>query len=328
MTSTHKPKVSVCIPVYNVERYLARCLDSVLSQSLTDIQLVCVNDASPDSSPAILREYAAREPERIKVIDKPRNEGLMMARKTGYENADGEFIFFCDSDDYMPEGTLMALYEAAVAADADIAVGDFYFEKPSGRRTLVERSQRLDTTPETYLRAIMSGTLCTLCGSLYHRRLFEGRSYTTFMNHSFAEDRLLLTQLLTVARTIAPVGFGTYVYFLNGASMTQNRLSENQLTQLLKAQNWVRKFLADSDVFGPISLRHYVRYLSFLIESGYPTDFIRNFDTDNAELLSFKSLKRILGTRLAIHTTLSAHMKPYRSAASGARKIIRTILGR
>ena len=323
-----RPKISVCIPVYNVENYLRRCLDSILSQSLREIQLVCVDDASPDGSAAILQEYAQRDPERIKIISKERNEGLMAARRTGYKNADGEYFFFCDSDDYLPADTLETLYKAAIAADADIAAGDFYYEKPDGRRTLVQRSLQLDMTPERYLRAIMTGTLCTLCGSIYHSRLFEGRDYTTFMNHSFAEDRLLLTQLLRVAKRIEPVHFGSYVYFLNNASMTQNRLSDRQLTQLLKAQDWVRRFLSDSPEFAPVALRHYVRYLSFLLESGYDSKFISGFTHDNRELLSFKKLNNILGTRLACHTTLCLHSKLYRETAAAARRTIRKILGR
>ena len=84
-----KISISVLVPVYNVERYLGRCLDSILSQTFGDIEVVCVNDCSPDGSAAILADYAARD-SRVRVITKDKNEGLMMARLTGYENARGE----------------------------------------------------------------------------------------------------------------------------------------------------------------------------------------------------------------------------------------------
>ena len=123
MKRTSEIKVSVLVPVYNVERLLPRCLDSLLGQTLEEIEIVCVNDASPDSSAEVLARYAASD-NRIRIITKTVNEGLMMARKTGYENARGQYLCFCDSDDYMPAEALSDLYRLATATGADIAVGE------------------------------------------------------------------------------------------------------------------------------------------------------------------------------------------------------------
>lgn len=322
-----RPKVSVLIPVYNVEKYLGRCLDSVLGQSLKDIEVVCVDDASPDGSAEILREYAARDP-RVKIITKQRNEGLMMARKTGYQNAEGEYFLFCDSDDYLADGALEHLYNAAKAADADIAPADFYFETPAGRRTRASRTAALTTDPRSYQLAIMNGTLCTIWGSLFHRRLFEGREYVTFMNHSFGEDRVLLSQLLAVSHRIEPVAFPSYVYFRNSGAMTRNRLSDRQLGQVIKALDWTRHFLSYDPEYSRAATRHYSRYLSFLIESGYSTEFIKNFTPDNPALLQFGTLRRNIGTRLACHTWACIHLPLYRPSAALSRRMIQRILGR
>ena len=88
-------KVSIIIPVYNAEKYLKRCLDSVLSQTLKDIEIICVNDGSTDNSIQILKEYGSK----IKVINQE-NQGLSVARNTGLKEAKGEFVAFLDSDDY------------------------------------------------------------------------------------------------------------------------------------------------------------------------------------------------------------------------------------
>ena len=93
----NNPKISVIIPVYNVEKYLSECLDSIVNQTLKDIEIICVNDGSTDNSLSILQEYASKD-KRIKIIDKE-NEGQGYARKVGLDIVSGEYILFCDSDD-------------------------------------------------------------------------------------------------------------------------------------------------------------------------------------------------------------------------------------
>ena len=103
------PPVSVIIPVYNVEKYLATCLDSVTNQTLKDIEIICVNDGSTDRSGEILSRYAAQD-ERIKIVSKP-NGGLASARNAGFEIAKGKYIGFVDSDDWVEPET----YETALS---------------------------------------------------------------------------------------------------------------------------------------------------------------------------------------------------------------------
>ena len=95
---SEQPEISIIVPVYNVEKYLRQCLDSLSAQTLHNIEILCVNDGSKDGSLAILEEYAARD-ERIRVIDKKENEGLLLARKSGVLEARGRYIIFVDSDD-------------------------------------------------------------------------------------------------------------------------------------------------------------------------------------------------------------------------------------
>lgn len=119
-----QPKISIIVPCYKVENYLPRCLDSLMTQTLGDIEVVCVNDGSPDQCIDILRDYETRYPGKIVVIDKP-NEGVWIGRRDGIRIAQGEFIGFIDSDDYVEPDYCEKLYACATRNNADIAVCGF-----------------------------------------------------------------------------------------------------------------------------------------------------------------------------------------------------------
>ena len=116
--SKEQPKVSIIVPVYKVEKYLRRCLDSILSQTFDDFEVICVNDGSPDNSIDILNEYASRD-NRFCVVEQE-NQGLSMARNNGKKLARGEYIYFLDSDDYIHPQLLEVSYYLAQKYDADL----------------------------------------------------------------------------------------------------------------------------------------------------------------------------------------------------------------
>lgn len=117
-------RVSVIVPCYKVEAYLPRCLDSLLAQTLEGVEIIGINDGSPDRCLEILRDYEKRFPGRVVVIDK-QNEGVWRGRWDGIRLARGEYIGFLDSDDYAEPNFLESLYEAATAEDADVAICGF-----------------------------------------------------------------------------------------------------------------------------------------------------------------------------------------------------------
>lgn len=126
------PEVSVIVPVYNVAKYLRQCMDSLVNQTLRDIEIVCVDDGSTDGSGAILDEYAAKD-SRIKVIHQA-NAGAGAARNVGLDIATGEYLFFCDPDDWCRRGMLKAMYARAVRTRADVVVaGRLFFDGVTGR---------------------------------------------------------------------------------------------------------------------------------------------------------------------------------------------------
>lgn len=117
------PKVSIVMPVYNVEMYLRECLDSVIAQTLKDIEIICVNDGSTDSSPQILEEYAQKD-NRIKIISKP-NSGYGHTMNCGFDAATGDYIGIVETDDYIREDMYEILYKIAVEKNLDMIKADY-----------------------------------------------------------------------------------------------------------------------------------------------------------------------------------------------------------
>lgn len=127
------PKVSVIVPIYNVEKYLGRCMESLLNQTLKDIEIIMVDDGSPDSCPQMCDDWAARDT-RIKVIHK-KNAGLGYARNSGLEIAAGEYVAFVDSDDYVDTSMYETLWNEAVSSNADAVFCGFKTEQRNGQWT-------------------------------------------------------------------------------------------------------------------------------------------------------------------------------------------------
>ena len=119
-----KKKLSIIVPCYKVEKYLPRCLDSLVNQTLKDIEIICINDGSPDNCLKILKDYQKKYKDKIVIIDK-KNEGVWKGRKDGIRKATGEFIGFVDSDDYVALDYAEKLYNKAVKENADISVCGF-----------------------------------------------------------------------------------------------------------------------------------------------------------------------------------------------------------
>lgn len=127
------PKVSIIVPVYNVEDYLIRCLDSLVNQTLQDIEIIAVNDGSTDHSGELLQIYQKKYPEKIKVLEK-KNGGLSDARNYGIPHATGEYIAFLDSDDYVEFDMYERMYKKAKEEDSDMVECDFIWEYPDRKK--------------------------------------------------------------------------------------------------------------------------------------------------------------------------------------------------
>jgi glycosyltransferase involved in cell wall biosynthesis len=162
-------QISIIIPVYKVEEYLRRCLDSVLQQIFIDYECILVDDASPDNCPAICDEYAKKDP-RFKVIHKLKNEGLPKARKSGLDIAVSDFIMHVDSDDWIEPDAIELLFKKQKETNANIIIGNFQeIYQNSIKQMLYRPIQNYENIVEWLI-------ICEhqfLWGKLYRRTLFN-----------------------------------------------------------------------------------------------------------------------------------------------------------
>lgn len=319
-------EISVLIPVYNVEQYLSRCLDSVLNQTFSQFEIVCVNDAATDGSLEMLESYASKDT-RIRIISKDTNEGLMMARRTGYQNARGRYLFFLDSDDYLPADAFATLHQAITLNKTDIAVGNLVTINNEGKSVNRHRALSVGTDWCTYLRSILLQGSPSLCGSLFSKRLFEDIEYETFMHQSFSEDRMLLTQLLLKKHpSVTAIDFTSYYYWYNTNSITRSKITRNktreQLEALFRSYYYVSesgcKLYKENDEF-------IIRYLSFLLEWIPWRNEIRDFNDVSRDLLTYKRMRKIIPRHLVLHTLGLLHLPYYPKLATAMRHTVRKL---
>ena len=128
-------KVSVIIPIYNVEQYLAQCLDSVINQTYKNLEIICVNDCSPDNSAKILQEYALKD-NRIKIVNREKNGGLSAARNSGLDVATGEYVYFIDSDDWIDLDYIEKMVEAIELSNVDVVLNTNILVHKEGERSV------------------------------------------------------------------------------------------------------------------------------------------------------------------------------------------------
>lgn len=321
--STRIPQISVLIPVYNVEKFLGHCLDSALAQTFTDFEVICVDDGSTDSSTAILARYAAADP-RIRPLLKAANEGPMAARTDAIARASGRYLFFLDSDDWLPQNALQLLHDAATATGADITVADMCLVNPAQKLTNRNRAARAGNTWLTYLRSMLDFNSPSLCGSLFRKSLFDSFSATSLKRQTVSEDRMLLTELLVFCHpSIATVSENAYFYRSNPASTTHRKVTERTVAAQMKAlmhchsliSQHVPELLTDSD-------RFLARWLCLFLEQGISRRCLTDECPEAGRLLRFGTLRRLVGSVKATHARLCSTLPGYSKSTHALHRLV------
>ena len=226
------PLVSVVIPAYRVEKYIRRCLTSIQEQSLADIEIIVVNDCTPDNTMAIVWELA-HEDKRIKVIDLERNEGPMIAREKGYMAATGDYITFCDGDDSMPLNAIELLYAAAIESKADIVSGNMMHKSCTGCESCWTNKLKYGNSKTDILKSLLRHELShNLCSKLFKAALLQQHEYKTFGNATNGEDACLFYQVVRDMNKMIQIQDVVYYYMQNTASSSQKRRSKEALDSL------------------------------------------------------------------------------------------------
>lgn len=214
------PKVSVIVPVYGVEKYIERCARSLFEQTLDDIEYLFIDDCTPDRSIEILRkvleEYPQRKPQ-VMIHRMAQNSGQAAVRKWGMQNATGEYVIHCDSDDWVDKDTYRALYDKARAEKSEIAICDLAVSNEESNR-IVAGCSNIDKA--LFLRDVCS--MCTswsLCNKIICRELYQGDF--VFPENNMGEDMAIMIQLIIKVSKIAYVPNVFYHYFNNPTSITR-----------------------------------------------------------------------------------------------------------
>ena len=234
------PCISVIVPVYNAEKFLPCCLESLRRQTLKDIEIIAVNDGSTDCSAEILKQTAAVD-KRLKIISQ-KNSGVSAARNKGLREAVGDFVCFVDADDYVCDSFLEKLYQAAVAARADIAAGEIIYIKHNKNKQLLKlkKSAIYKTTLEKYLACGMPRQ--NFVWNKIYRRTVLTESGVLFTEGMCFEDVEWSHKALHFCGDLVTVPGAIYYYRQNSASLA-NRLTEKTLQDYKQAFVLTKKFL-------------------------------------------------------------------------------------
>jgi glycosyltransferase involved in cell wall biosynthesis len=210
------PKVSVIVPIYNVYAYLERCLVSLVNQTLTDIEIIVVNDGSPDDSQTIIDTYAKNYPKIIKAYKKE-NGGLSDARNFGIKRATGEFIGFVDSDDFVEITMFEKLYEKAIQTESDIVLCAHNVVTLTPKNNIKKASPRILQNNQYYGKSIFESpeilafSRSYAWNKLYKREILQGFE---FPKGQFFEDSAVVYNILSAAHKIELVNEPLYNYVI------------------------------------------------------------------------------------------------------------------
>lgn len=241
-------KISVIVPVYNVEKYLEKCLDSLIGQTLEEIEIIVINDASPDKSNIIMKKYQTKYPDKIKCIYLEKNLSQGGARNKGIQASEGEYITFVDSDDFVDSNMCEIMYKKAKETNSDIVFCDIYrvFEETNEKRqsSLVYKQQMGETTKEKREQLFM---LESYPVAKIIRKSIITDNELWFPEHMKYEDRATVNLYYAYVKTCAYVRKPLYYYVFHKDSTTTK--NGNQNIEYLDASRLLFKRMKENGIY-------------------------------------------------------------------------------
>lgn len=278
------PIISVIVPIYNSEKYLKECVQSILKQKFEHYEILLIDDGSTDSSPQICDELSLYST-KVKVYHKP-NGGVSSARNLGLEKAVGEWITYVDSDDLIHEFYLCDLYKQAVKSSADIVFCDFEFIFENGF-SKVQQVYRWDSSKA--LEGYISSIWTMIWGNIHKHSLYTDYNILSSEGISFNEDFQLMTKLCYYARTISNVSLPLYQYRQHRDSVIHNRSQKTKDDELVVYTDLVN-FFKQNSCYNKFEKHISWRILKNLSHDAFDTSkftFIRNqYTSKKAYVLS------------------------------------------
>lgn len=280
-----KSKISVIVPVYKVEEYLPKCLDSIINQTYKNLEIILVDDGSPDNSGKICDEYAEKD-NRIKVIHKE-NGGVARARNAGLDAASGDYIGFVDSDDWIEKDMYELLMENAKAYDADISMcGETVYEKGvCVSKREAERTEVIDKTG-TKKRVVVGGNM----GLIWNKLIKSSALNNIRFNEKYdcSEDLLFMYEVIGNINKTVITNIPKYNYFRRPGGLTTREPSDSGFF-IVDIMKYMLTNEKNSPEIYPLCIKGFTdaayTVLSGVITSGFGAD---RYDELRAELLSYR----------------------------------------
>lgn len=240
-----KPLISIIIPIYQVEQYIRECLDSVIHQSLSNIEIICIDDCGKDESVAIVESYRKLDP-RIIIVMHSRNKGLAQTRNSGLEVAQGDYVFFLDSDDFLEKDALEKLYVESQKSQADMVIArtKLIVDPPNvegmqQKLSDIEKCLDFDVcSPYRVTLADFCSSLvsfpCIACGKLYSTSFLKAHSLKFIRSKVCHEDEGFHVKCLSVLPLVSMIEDVVLVYRLRGGSIMDENVKVENLQKRLK----------------------------------------------------------------------------------------------
>ena len=270
----HSIDLSVIIPVYNVEKYLPHCLESVLIQADNNIEVIAINDGSIDKSPEILDRYATQYPS-LKIINQP-NQGVSAARQKGITVAHGKYILFLDADDFLEASSLSILYKKAIEADADMVLMDYYTYNPDDqKKTYIQQTSIHQYSQASLLKQMFCAERAWAVWSyIAKKELHETIKYNLVSDLSIGEDAVYTTQIVLAAHKITSINRPLINYVSRPDSVTQQKnISDRQFSSYLKFPQRIYDLLYPSYLYP--ELKESIAYV--FLRACYETFYFHHF---------------------------------------------------
>ena len=240
------PRFSLIVPVYKVEEYLPKCVESIRAQSCQDYELLLVDDGSPDRCPALCDTYAAQDPAHIRVIHQP-NAGPGAARNRGIDEASGDYIVFVDGDDYLSPETLEELRRAIEQTGADLYHFGAFVERDG--RVIGQVHEQVPVNHVTDLRQAPRYFFGTMApwGKAYRRALFSDKSLRYPPQVRYEDIRLSVKLLARCERIVSLEG--TYYHYLHREDSAMRNRNADRNAELMTAFDDILAWYRENDLF-------------------------------------------------------------------------------
>lgn len=284
-------KVSVIINIYNVENYVERCLKSVLGQTLREIDVICVNDGTPDNSMNIVAQYQVSD-KRIRIVNNISNRGPYYTRWAGCFVANGEYVTFVDGDDYLPDTALEVMYNKAKAENADMVAGAALYMKKSGNEIWPNYLNYGKDSKALYKSLLKNEFRHNIWAKLFNKAILLNNKYEIIDGISNFDDFLFLYQVADNVRKAVCLDDIVYHYCQNESSLTQIHPTDKQFDSIAKAHRIIKD-----------RLWKYVE-LRPLVYVNYQRCFIRYYYNGNGNSLRTKLKEYKLEDILSINNII------------------------